>query len=469
MSASALHWGLYFSATPAIPHLPDAPAPAPSHPEPAASPPSGPGWTVGLLLILVGGVIGAVAWNATQGTTSPTDSTGTAVPTVEATIGTFENTLRVGGTIGAKRFGAIRTPRLRGPRDAGRSGLTLMKMAEGGTVVQAGDVVSEFEVRWLMDHVDDRQSSVVQAESNVEKRRAEIMIARETLRQTLKAAEAEKEKAELDLRTAEVRSEIEAAILELAVKETAASATQLVEETEIQEVSHQADLRSMEILVEKDQYHLERHQRDLERLRLKTPVGGLVVIESIYRGNAQFGQVRNGDMVNPGTFFMRVVDLSSMVLSGSVNQVDVQAVRIGQKCEVRLDAYPDLALSGHVSSMGALATAAGGSRFRRGSSGTFVKVVSIEVAIDEADERVIPDLSGSADIIFERQENALVVPRSAVQEGSGDATVFVKVGDQFVKRSIKLGKASSTQVVVLEGLSEGDKVALQRPPQQSDT
>ena len=69
-----------------------------------------------------------------------------------------------------------------------------MKMAEGGTVVQAGDVVSEFEVRWLMDHVDDRQSSVVQAESNVEKRRAEIMIARETLRQTLKAAEAEKEK-----------------------------------------------------------------------------------------------------------------------------------------------------------------------------------------------------------------------------------------------------------------------------------
>ena len=424
---------------------------------------------MGLLLILVGGAIGAITWNAMRNGPSAAQSSIATVPTAQATIGTFENTLRVGGTIGAKRFGAIRTPRLRGPRDAGRSGLTLMKMAEGGTVVQAGDVVSEFEVRWLIDHVDDRQSSVVQAESNVEKRRAEIMIARETLRQTLKAAEAEREKAKLDLRTAEVRSEIEAAILELAVKETAAAATQLVEETEIQEVSHQADLRSMEILVEKDQYHLERHQRDLERLRLKTPVGGLVVIESIYRGNAQFGQVRNGDMVNPGTFFMRVVDLSSMVLSGSVNQVDVQSVRMGQKCEVRLDAYPELALSGHVSGMGALATAAGGSRFRRGSSGTFVKVVSIEVAIDEADKRVIPDLSGSADIIFEWQENALLVPRSAIQENDDDTTVFVRVGDQFVERPVKLGKISSTKAVVLDGLAEGDEVALQMPPQQSDT
>ena len=425
---------------------------------------------MGLLLILAGGVIGTIAWNASQsGSAAAPGSTTAAVPTAQATIGTFENTLRVGGTIGAKRFGAIRTPRLRGPRDAGRSGLTLMNMAEGGTVVKVGDVVSEFEIRWLFDHVDDRQSEVVQAQSNVEKRRAEIMIERETLRQTLKAAEAEREKAKLDLRTAEVRSEIEAAILELAVRETAASAAQLIEETEIKAVSHSADLRSMEMLVEKDRYHLERHERDLERLKLKTPVGGLVVIETIYRGNAQFGQVQSGDIVNPGTFFMRVVDLSQMALLGSVNQVDVQSVHMGQKCEVRLDAYPDLVLSGHVSSMGALATSAGGSRYRRGASGSFVKVVSIEIAIDEPDERVIPDLSGSADIIFERQENALLVPRSAIQKSDDDTTVFIRAGDQFVERPVKLGKMSGTMAIVVEGLSEGDEVALQRPPQKSDT
>ena len=470
MNLAALPWGLYFSATPAVPRVPDEPAPSPPQLEPAASPPKGPSWTTRLLLILVGGVIGTIAWNASQRdpAAAPTTSVA-AVPTAPATIGTFENTIRIGGTIGAKRFGAIRAPRLRGSGDTGQRSLTLMNMAEGGTIVKAGDVVSEFEMRWLVDHVDDRQSAVVQTRSDVEKRRAEVMIEQETLRQSVKAAGAEREKAKLDLLTAEVRSEIEAAILELAVQETAASAAQLLEETEIQEVSHKADLRSLEILVEKDRYHLERHERDLERLRLKTPVGGLVVVETIYRGNAQFGQVQNGDTVRPGTFFMRVVDLSKMVLSASVNQVDVQSVRIGQKCNVRLDAYPDLVLSGHVASIGALATAGGGSRFRRGSSGSFVKVVSVEIAIDDADQRVIPDLSGSADILFDQQESALLVPRSAIQTSDDDTTVFVRAGDQFVERPVKLGKMSGTTAIVLDGLSEGDEVALQRPPEKSDS
>ena len=198
-------------------------------------------------------------------------------------------------------------------------------------------------------------------------------------------------------------------------------------------------------------------------------MGGLVVVETIYRGNAQFGQVQNGDTVRPGTFFMRVVDLSKMVLSASVNQVDVQSVRIGQKCNVRLDAYPDLVLSGHVASIGALATAGGGSRFRRGSSGSFVKVVSVEIAIDDADQRVIPDLSGSADILFDEQESALLVPRSAIQTSDDDTTVFVRAGDQFVERPVKLGKMSGTTAIVLDGLSEGDEVALQRPPEKSDS
>ena len=128
-----------------------------------------------------------------------------------------------------------------------------------------------------------------------------------------------------------------------------------------------------------------------------------------------------------------------------------------------------MVLSGHVTKLGALATAAGGSRYRRGSSGSFVKVVSVEIAIDEPDKRVIPDLSGSADIVFESQENALLVPRSAIQKSEDNVTVFVRAGDEFVERPVKLGKMSSTKAVVLEGLSEGDEVALQRPPQKSDT
>ena len=143
------------------------------------------------------------------------------------------------------------------------------------------------------------------------------MIAQETEAQGLRVAKADFDKAELDVRTSEVRSQIEAEKFALAVEETSALLAQLEQETKWQSDVHKADIRSLELLVEKDQLHVMRHERDLERLMMKTPVRGLIVLESMYRGGGQVQQVQTGDQVNPGTFFMRVVDLSKMVVAGA--------------------------------------------------------------------------------------------------------------------------------------------------------
>ena len=125
-------------------------------------------------------------------------------------------------------------------------------------------------------------------------------------------------------------------------REAEATLAQITQEVKLQKEVHAADIRGLELEVEKHRLHVERHMRDLERLKMASPVDGLVVMESLYRGGGQTEQVQVGDQVNPGTFFMRVVDLSAMVVSGVVNQVDSQLVRMGQKAEVRLDAYPEL-------------------------------------------------------------------------------------------------------------------------------
>lgn len=463
MDASPLDRGRSLSVSPVTPPQPDK-APPTLRPEPVAPSPQRPRWGIPVLLVCIGALIGITIWNVTNTASTPAETGGVmTVPTAEATIGTFERKLRVGGTIGAARFAAIRAPRMRGSRDTNRRNLTLTNMVEGGTIVQAGDVVAEFEMRWLEDHIDDRRSEVVQARSDVDKRRAEIMIEKETQRQALKAAQAEWEKAKLDLRTAEVRSEIEADLLELAVQETKAAADQLEHETDLQAVSHEAEIRSMELEVGSEQNHLERHLRDWERMKLTTPVGGLAVIETIYRGNGQFGQVQAGDDVYPGAFFLRVVDLSEMVLNANVNQVDIQSIRMGQKCEVRLDAYPNLTLPGHIASIGALATSGGNSRFRRRGRDDYVKLVTVKVAIDEPDERVIPDLSGSADVILERQEDTLLVPRSAVQRRDDETFVYVRQGERFIERKVEVSQMNPVQAVVTSGLNEGEEVALRTP------
>ncbi len=429
-------------------------------------PPSKP-WLKIFLGLLLSACLGALLWSLanTPRNELAARSAGAQIRTAVAASGTLESTLRVGGTIETRDYAAIRAPRMRGPRDAGSQQLTLAKLAAPGSIVAPGAVVAEFELKWLEDHIDDRLSVQTESEANVEKRRAEIMILRETDRQARVTAKAEYEKAVLDVRTAEVRSEIEAEILKNMAEEANATWQQLEEEGGMMEDVHRADLRTFEIQVDEDRLHTERHQRDYERLSIETPVGGLVVLETMYKGNGQFDQTSPGDRVYPGALFMRVVDVSQMVLNAAVNQVDAQAVRIGQKAKVFLDAYPGMELTGRIFSVGAIATSGGGSRFRRSGPSSYMKNIPVLIALEEQDERVLPDLSASADIMLSAAPADVIVPRSAVRDVDGQTVVYVREGESFEKRRVVIDGRNDTHAAIRSGLKTGENVLLSELPE----
>jgi HlyD family secretion protein len=196
---------------------------------------------------------------------------------------------------------------------------------------------------------------------------------------------------------------------------------------------------------------------NLKRIHITAPIDGLVVMQPIWR-SGQFGQVQEGDQVFPGTYFMQIVDLSKMVVNGWVNQTDSQGLVLGQKATMHLDAYPDLALPGHLTAMGALAGT--GARGGRSSRDLWVRMISLRFAVDVKDSRLIPDLSASADVIFKRQDRALQIPREAVVTENGKTYAQVHRGESVEKREIQLGPHNVTQAIVLGGLNEGDEVVI---------
>lgn len=449
---------------------PVLPAAAPARPEAVprpspALPPQKP-WLKMLLGLLFSVCLGILMWSLVNTPRNELAARGAAagVRTAVAAAGTLESTLRVGGTIETRDYAAIRAPRMRGPRDTGQQQLTLAKLAEPGSIVAPGAVVAEFELKWLEDHIDDRISIQTQAEANVEKRRAEIMVLRETDRQARVTAKAEFEKAVLDVRTSEVRSEIEAEILKNVAEESKVTWRQLEDEGRMKEDAHRADLRTFELQVKEDRLHTERHQRDYKRLSIETPVGGLVVLETMYKGNGQFDQTSPGDRVYPGALFMRVVDVSEMVLRASVNQVDAQAVRIGQKAKVYLDAYPGMELTGSIYSVGAIATSGGGSKFRRSGPSSYMKNIPVLISLEEQDQRVLPDLSASADIMLSSAPADVIVPRSAVRSVGGETVVYVRDGESFNERKVVVEGWNDTHAAIRSGLEAGENVLLSELP-----
>ncbi len=444
-------------------------------------PPSPPGkrrpWG---LFALAAGLAGALAWWMLTSSSSQLGGGGPlSVRTAAAERTQLRKTLRVGGSVAASRFVAIRAPQISRGRRAVSSGagggggggggggsLTLIGMAAPGSTVRPGDVVAEFDRQSQEEEIERQQSQVAQAARMIDLRQANLMIEMETRAQQAKTAKAEFEKADLDLRTAEVKSAIEGEILKAARNEAEATYKELEQEVEELRAAHAAALRQVEIDREQELVDLARAERNADRLLIKTPLGGIVVMQTIFRGGS-FSQSAAGDEINPGSYFMQIVDPSDMVLEAAVNQTDVQKLRVGQPAEVRLDAYPEKVFRGKVASVAAIAGAEGsGGRGRfRGGSGIFVRNVTVKIAILDHDPVIIPDLSASADILLSELEDTLVAPREALMKEGEAFFVWLKqsAGD-FIRRDVEVGEETDTDVAITSGLEEGDLIALERPP-----
>jgi len=145
-----------------------------------------------------------------------------------------------------------------------------------------------------------------------------------------------------------------------------------------------------------------------------------------------------------------------MVLNATVNQVDAERLRLGMKAAIRLDAYPDVELPGSLLGIGAMSKT---STFRSG----YVGEIPVRIKIDRTDPRLIPDLTGSAEIVLSAEHDTLVAPRSAVFAENEGSFVLVQGADGWLKKKVDLGLSSFTAVSIRSGLQKGDVVALQRP------
>ena len=93
-----------------------------------------------------------------------------------------------------------------------------------------------------------------------------------------------------------------------------------------------------------------------------------------------------------------------------------------------------------------------------------IKVFDVTVKVDEKDERIRPGLSATVGMIFERRENVLSVPLSAVLARDGGQAVLVGNGRRIEERKVVLGPSNEDRVIVEEGLREGERVIASPPP-----
>ena len=452
-------------------------APLPAHqpeaPKPLIVPPRerekrGPArWLISLALILI---LGGLAWWKFR--SAKTGGPVIAVPVVSVTAGDIQKAVRVTGTVAARNFASLLAPRVLGSRSnvnrggmggalggGGDFNLVLLHLIKAGAHVKKDEVVAQFDPTNQLLRLDDYKDAVIQTNNSIRKLIANLAANKEAHDQTVRAAKAGWDQAALDLRKAPVQAAIDAENAKLTAEQNEATYKQLVFEDSLVVESQAATIRVSELTKDQMAIELQRAEGNVKRMEMHSPMDGIAVMASIIR-SGEWGQVREGDQVNAGQPFLTVVDPSSMVLDATVNQVDAEDLRIGMKATIHLDAYPDVDLPAVLEGIGAMSKT---STFRA----SYVSSIPVRFKIQRNDSRVIPDLTGSADVILGAETGTLVLPRSAVFEENGGSFVYVQSPEGWVKKQVEPGLRNDTQVAIRSGIQKGDTVALERPAGKS--
>jgi RND family efflux transporter MFP subunit len=165
-----------------------------------------------------------------------------------------------------------------------------------------------------------------------------------------------------------------------------------------------------------------------------------------------------GDIVTPlaataeaKAAVVTIADMDSLRVEVDVSESNIAQVRVGQACEIRLDAFAETRLPGRVHMI--LPTAD-----RSKAS------VTVKVAFVDRDPRVLPEMSAkvaflSRPVGSDEQAPVRAVPAAAVGSREGQAVVFLIQGDQVREVAVQLGRRLAEMVELREGPPVGSLVA----------
>jgi HlyD family secretion protein len=182
---------------------------------------------------------------------------------------------------------------------------------------------------------------------------------------------------------------------------------------------------------------------------------GLVVYEQFMNASPR-RKVRIGDRVSASQGVLTIPEVNRMLVESSVGEAEVHRVRAGQVASVRLEAFPDLRLTGRVLRVGALASS---SNERPLDDKRFELIIEL----DPTDAELRPEMTARADIVVGVRDNAVLAPINAVfnQQGTWVAHLVGRSGIET--RPVLLGESNQQFVEVLSGLQENDRVLLTAP------
>jgi RND family efflux transporter MFP subunit len=205
---------------------------------------------------------------------------------------------------------------------------------------------------------------------------------------------------------------------------------------------------------ELEDQHLKRFREQMDKCVVKAPSEGIVIYYN-RRYWDESSRIRPGANVYFQQPIFTLPDLDNMQVKMKVHESVVKKVLKGMPATMTIEALSGQVLNGKVKSV---ATLASNERYWGGGVKEYEVIVTIEDLPSDAGLR--PGMTAEVKIVVKTIPNALTVPVSAVTESGGQHICYVKTPRGIERRVVKIGEGNEQNIQILEGLEDGEEVAL---------
>jgi len=178
---------------------------------------------------------------------------------------------------------------------------------------------------------------------------------------------------------------------------------------------------------------------------LFSPIAGIIVAVD---------QPNSGVNITPVNNIASVVDPQSIYFKSQIDQEDVVRIKIGDKAQIKIDSFPDQIFDSEIVYISFMPIA--------GQTST-VYEVRFKLISDNNELNYRLGMDGDVDIILREITNTLTLPIESVYQDVNENYIYtIDQNKNLVKKIVKTGIETDTEIEILEGVTEDDQIVAQK-------
>jgi hypothetical protein len=361
--------------------------------------------------------------------------------------GLFVISVTTTGELEAKNSEKIYGPNSSGLREARIWELKIDDIIADGSIVDSGDYVANLDRTELTNKLKDKEIEIEQYQNNFTKTQLDTTMELRSARNDLVNLKYAMEEAQIAVDQSIYEPPASQRQVQIELDKARRSFDQADKNYSLRYEKAVANMSEVATALKKKQGEYQKLVELINEFTVRAPKAGMVIYQRDWEGKKR----GIGSTVSAWENVVATLpNLREMITKTYVNEIDISKVKVGQKVNIGIDAFPDKKFTGEVIEVANI-----GEQIRNSNA----KVFEVKIVVNEYDSIVRPAMTTKNNIITDEIDSVMFIPLEAMH--NKDTIQFVYSDGR--RKEVVTGKSNENEIIIMAGIEDGANVLLTSP------